>query len=115
MGVEIALDLHDCWDGIARLAEKLQANGADVPGHAVQHPPRPSDQTVATLLLDARQSAQKFVRHVLAEPVFAKSRAFDREALGAQRCGAIGGRAPVLPQEVESRERRFVQLAKVVI
>ncbi|OZB46500.1 MAG: hypothetical protein B7X42_08385 [Thiomonas sp. 14-66-4] len=42
----------------ARLAEELQAEGAHVRRHAVQHPARAGDEPVAALLLDAGQAGE---------------------------------------------------------
>ena len=79
--VQIALDLDDRRNGFARLAEELQAHGANVLRSAVQNPARRRDDAVAAFLLHAGQAAQELVGDVLAEPGLAELRALDRAAL----------------------------------
>ena len=114
-GLEIVRDLDDARDGVARLAEEFQAHGADVLGHAVQHPARGGDQSVAAFLLHARQAAQELVGHVLAESRLAKCGAVDIEPFAAQYLGLIGVVAAVLPDQFEARDRHVVNLAEIVI
>jgi hypothetical protein len=114
-GVEIALDLHDRRDGIARLTEEFQADRADIRMHAVKHPAGGGDQAVAALLLHAGQAPQKLIRHILAQAGLAEASAFDGEPLGAQGRGSLRRRPPILPNEVERRERRFVNPAEIMV
>ncbi len=114
LGVEVVLDLDDARDRVARLAEELQAHGADRLGHAVQDPARAGDDAVAAFLLHAGQAGQELVGDVLAEAFLAELAAFDGERLGAQRLAAHG-RVAVEPLQLEGGDRRVVDLAQVVV
>lgn len=114
LGVEVVLDLDDARDRVTRLAEELQAHGADRLGHAVQDPARAGDDAVAAFLLHAGQAGQELVGDVLAEAFLAELAAFDGERLGAQRLAAHG-RVAVEPLQLEGGDRRVVDLAQVVV
>ena len=83
LGEHKVLDVHDAWHRVTRIAKKLEAYRARVRRHAVQHPRGAGNQAVAALFLDARQAAQKFIRHILAQTGFAKSRARNRQGFAA--------------------------------
>ncbi|MNN20598.1 hypothetical protein D3C81_1338830 [compost metagenome] len=114
LGVEEVLDLDDAGDGVARLAEELQADGADELRHAVQDPARAGDDAVAALLLHAGQAGQELVGDVLAQAFLAELAALDREGLGAQHLFARGAVA-VRPLQLEGGDRHVVDLAQVVV
>src|ERR1700681_3707963 len=88
-GLQVALDLDDAGDGVARLTEEFQADGAGVFGHAVQHPPRRRDEAVAAFFLHAGEPAQEFVRDVLAESGLAECGPLDVQPLAAETLGCI--------------------------
>src|SRR5271167_2806040 len=85
--VQVLLDLHDAGNRIPRLAEELQAHGARVLRRAMQNPARRADQSVAALLLNARQSPEELVGYVLAEAGLAKFGAVNVQPLAAQYPG----------------------------
>ncbi len=82
--LEVPADLHDARNGLARLTEEFQADGARIFRHPVQNPARRGDQSVAAFLLHARQAAEEFVGDVLAQSDLAKLRAVDVESFAAQ-------------------------------
>jgi hypothetical protein len=114
-GLEVALDLHDGRDGIARLPEEFEAHRADVLGHAMEYPACCGDETVAAFFLNARKSPEELIRDVLAKPRLAELRSLDGEPLSAQRLGGIGMRATVLPLEIETGHQHVVDLAHIMI
>ena len=67
------LDLDDRRDGVAYLAEELEAHGADVTRHPMQDEGGAGDEPVATLLLNPWQPGQKLVGHILAQTLFAEA------------------------------------------
>ncbi len=110
---QVVLDFDDARNRIARLAEELEANGARMSRHLVQHPARRRDEPVAAFLLHAGQARQEFVGDVLAEPFLAKAPAFDRKRFGTQQ--PLAGRCiAVEPLEFEARHVDIVNLAAVV-
>src|SRR3569623_1457167 len=115
-GVEIILDLHDRWNRVARLAEKLQADRARKFRHLVQNPARRRDQAVAAFLLNAWQTGQEFVGDVLAQAFLAEYATLDFEDFRLERRIALAVRlGRMRPFELEARHRRIVDLAQVVI
>src|SRR6185312_11531954 len=99
--IEILLDLDDRRDCIACLAKELETYRARVGGTAVQHPARGSDDAVAAFLLHARQTAQKLVGHVLAEPHLAEPASGYPQRLSAQQGGLVRRLSAVLPDQFE--------------
>ena len=83
-------------------------------GHAVQHPTRRRDQTIATFFLHARQARQKFVGDIFPQTHFAKSCAIDFKDLCAQyRC--TGRDSAVGPLQLKPHEACLVDLAQIMI
>ena len=113
--IQVLLDFDDAWDGIARLAEEFQAHRAGESRGAVQHPACRGDEPVAAFFLHAGQAAQELVRDILAEPGLAKPPALDVEALAAQHPSLFRQIAAILPDQLEARDGRVVDLAEVVI
>ncbi len=111
---EVVADLDDRRDRLARLPEELEAYGAGVRRHPVQHPARRGDEPVAALFLHARQPTEELVGDVLAEAGLAKAPARDRETLAAQLARAGGRLEAVFPDELERGDLDFVDLAEVV-
>ncbi len=72
--IEVALDLDDRGHRVLGLAEELQADGAHVRRHPVQHPARRRDQAVAAFLLHAGQPGEELVGDVLAQAGLAEPR-----------------------------------------
>ena len=72
-GLGVVDDLDDRRYRLAQVgAEELQAHGAHMLGHAMQHEAGRGDQAVAALFLHAGQTGEKLVGDVLAEPGLAK-------------------------------------------
>ena len=113
LAVQVALDLDDRRNRVARLAEELHADRAGVLGHAVQHPARRGDQAVAAFLLHAGQAGQELVGDVLAQTFLAEHAAGDLQRLGLEQAFA-GLAASVEPLEFEARHVHVVDLAHVV-
>ncbi|CPI58865.1 Uncharacterised protein [Bordetella pertussis] len=113
LAVQVALDLDDGRDGVARLPEEFHADRAGVARHAVQHPARRRDQAVTAFLLHARQAGQEFVGHVLAQAGLAELAPLDIQALGAQQLLA-GLAGAVEPFQFEAGHVDVVDLAQVV-
>ncbi|KCB25498.1 hypothetical protein L543_4232 [Bordetella hinzii L60] len=114
LAVQVALDLDDGRDRIARLAEELHTDRARMARHAVHHPARRRDQAVAAFFLHPRQARQEFVGHVLAQAFLAEDAAWDLQDLGAQQLLARPGRA-VEALDLETRRLHVVDLAHVVV
>ena len=93
------------------MAKKLQTHRAGVLGHAVQHPAGARDQAVAAFLLHPRQTREKLVGDILAQPRLAKTAPRYVEPLGAYRRLAIGFEMP----QLETGHLDIVDLAHVVV
>ena len=111
LGEHVVLDLDDAGHRVLRVAEEFQAHGADVRRHLVDDPACAGDQAVAAFLLDARQTSEELVGHVLAQAFLAEGGAGDVEPLGALECLAAG----VEVLQLEARDRGVVDLAEVVV
>ena len=111
LGEHIVLDLDDGGHGILGIAKELHAHGARVRRHAVHHPARAGDQAVGAFLLDAGQTRQELVRHVLAQSFLAESAARNIQAFGAQVSLAVGFKV----FELEAGHLGVVNLAQVVV
>ncbi|MNS67833.1 hypothetical protein D3C72_1010950 [compost metagenome] len=111
--VQVALDLDNRRDGVARLPEEFHTDRARVARHAVQHPARRRDQAVATFLLNAGQAGQELVGNVLAQAFLAEDAALDFQQFGLQETLA-GLALAVKPLELEARRVHVMDLAHVV-
>ena len=111
---DVIADLDDGGDGVACLAEELEADRADVTGHPVQHPARAGDDPIAAFFLHAGQAAEELVGDVLAESRLAEPAALDHETRAAQYACPVRRLAAILPREVEGRRGRLVDAAEVV-
>src|SRR5665647_1793790 len=78
----IVFDFDHAGHGGAGMTKKLQAHSARMFGHTVHDPARASDQAVTTFFLNARQTAQKLISHVLAQALLAEGFTGNIEALG---------------------------------
>ncbi len=107
----VVLDLDDAGHGQLGAAEKLQAHGARMRGHAVHDPAGAGDQPVRALFLHAGQAAEELVRHVLAQPFLAELVAGDVQALGTQGRLAVG----LEVGQLETGYLGIVNLAQVVV
>ena len=112
LAVQVALDLDDRRNRVARLAEELHADRAGVLGHAVQHPARRGDQAVAAFLLHAGQAGRNLSVTSLPRPSLRNT----RPAISS--VSVLSRRSPGLPRpsnrEFEARHVHVVDLAHVV-
>ena len=72
MAIQKILDFNNRRYRLLDLPEKLQAHGANVFRHAVQHKARGGDDAVAAFFLDTWQSGEKFIRDIFAQSGFAE-------------------------------------------
>ena len=79
LGKHEILDLDNAGHRVPGIAKELQAHGTGVAGHAVHHPTRACDQSVAAFFLNARQTGKKLVGDILAQPRFTEMRTGDVE------------------------------------
>ena len=111
---QFVADLDDRRDRVARLAEELEADRADMRRHAMDDPARRRDDAVAAFLLDAGETTEKFVGDVLAEPRLAEDRAGNFQPFGAQHLRRFRALPPVFPGELERGDGCIVDPAAVV-
>ncbi len=110
LGEHEVLDLDDAGHRVLGIAKEFEAHGARVRRHLVHHPAAAGDEAVAALLLDARQTREELVGHVLAEAFLAEGAAGNVEALGAQLGLAVGRKV----LQLEQGALGVVDLAQVV-
>ena len=72
MAIQKILDFDNRWNRFLDLSEELQADRANMFGHAVQHKARRRDDAVAAFFLNARKSGEKFIGDVFPQTGFAK-------------------------------------------
>ncbi len=111
LGEHEVLDVDDAGHAVFRVAEKLQADGAHVLGHAVHDPAPAGDQAVAAFFLNARQAAQELVGHVLAQAFLAEGLARNHQLLGAHMRFAVGFEG----FQLKGGDLGIVDLAQVVV
>ena len=113
IGVEHVLDLNHGGHGFGNIAaEKLQAEGALVLGHAVQQEAPRGNQAVTAFLLYTGQAGEKLVGDILAQAGLAKSAAGHAQDFRfSRRCFAVG----LVATDSEFDTFLIVDLAQVMV
>ena len=111
LGEHVILDVHNGRHAVFGVAKELQTHRSHVRRHAVHHPARAGDEAITAFFLDAGQTAQKLVGHVLAQTFFAEGLARDGELFGAQRGFAVRRKVT----QLKGGNFSVVDLAQVVV
>ena len=115
LGIQVALDVDNRWNGVTRLPEEFQADRARVFRHLVQYPSGRRDQPIGAFLLHTGQTGQEFVGDILAEALLTEAAAFDLEHFRTKRLVLAPALCRMGPFKLEAHQRRVMNFAEVVI